>query len=505
MTTGYETGNVHGGVSFARSISRQCMACGSVYTESTLVSPPTLAHHPCLTVHQGPWNQVSLNPYPNGVPSHNVPNGYMPNGYAPNGYAPKGYMPNGYPQNGYGHTAHHHVQKSSSFKPGSPSNKNNPSTGSPRVQNESKSREPLSMEMDLNSVDPHLLEKFKMEVASYNTEVELTFGSNLNFTEKLAVFVNNIKAHKMTNLITQVLSWKQDIILSETVTTDNGQHSQQKIKNENHVIDEKPSYVRSVLQLLYHAFLSTIYRDPQYHDFYEQYYETESEQSVNPKKKSGPQQEVDPFFQCFYECSTLYAHSALPQGHSPEELRKYLEVITSNIFDVLRLINAVLEWSESIKTNSMRLVLTDSDIDISLYEFSQMLLTTPLETQHAVWQRIQKNEENQIADSQNLSLCIHILLCIAIKSRSTSSKYPNTENPDQIYAAFLEKIVSCLSAHFLRKSSDSAGSGIIMEFGDLVEKLPLWLLYCDQMLQRSQPKGTTLLLQSQAEHEAVTQ
>lgn len=256
-------------------------------------------------------------------------------------------------------------------------------------------------------------------------------------------------------------------------------------------IDEKPKYVRSVLQLIYHVFLNTIYCDPQYHAFYEQYYETNGKQSESPnnkqndspKKKSGPHQEVDPFFQCFYECSTLYAHSMVTKERPTMELREYLELITGNIINVLRLMNAVIHWTTAIKTNSIRLVLQESNIDISLYEFSQLLLTTPLETQHAVWQRIQKNEENQIADSQNLSLCIHILLCIAIKHKTSASKYPNTQNPDQIYAAFLEKIVSCLSQHFLRKSGNTADSGIIMEFGDLVEKLPLWILYCDKMLQ----------------------
>merc|ERR1719242_2010158 len=353
---------------------------GHVVSPMNVVGPQPVysAQHvanPIQQVHASPTGYTqSAFVYQNAP---NRPNGFaVPNGYHQNGYPqghPKGYThhngdgthtahhythsPKDYVHhNGYGHNAHH-VQKSSSFKACSPSNKIMPSTGSPRGQSESKCREPISMDIDLDSVEPTLLEAFKAEVNGYNTEVELTFGSGLNFTKQLAEFVTNIKPHKMSNLITQVLSWKQDIILSETVTTDNGQHSQQKIKNDNHVIDEKPTYVRSVLQLIYHAFLSSIYRDPQYHAFYKQYYETESEQSASPKKKSGPQQEVDPFFQCFFECSTLYAHSAVPQGHSPEELREYLEVITSNVFDVLRVINAVLEWSNSIKSDSIRLSL----------------------------------------------------------------------------------------------------------------------------------------------------
>jgi len=161
-------------------------------------------------------------------------------------------------------------------------------------------------------------------------------------------------------------------------------------------------------------------------------------------------------------------------------LRQYLQSITSNVLNVLRLMNGVIVWINEIKTNSLRLTLPSSNIDMSLYEFSQLLQCIHLQTQHAVWQKIQKNDENQIADKQNLSLCIHILLCIAIKDKATTSQYPNTQNPDKIYADFLDKIVTCLSTNFLSKKADQ----IIMEFGDLVEKLPLWLLNCDEMLQK---------------------
>jgi len=97
-------------------------------------------------------------------------------------------------------------------------------------------------------------------------------------------------------------------------------------------------------------------------------------------------------------------------------------------------------------------------------------------------QRIEKNDENQIADKQNLSLCIHILLCIAIKDKATTSKYPNTQHPDQIYAKFLNTIVDLLLNNFLTRQSGT-GDVISFSFGDLVEKLSLWLLKCGELLQ----------------------
>lgn len=261
-----------GHVSGVASPHKQCMSCGAIYSGKFLVSTATQVNHSCVHQHQGPWANVHQSPHSPLSPVHPVnpmqsphvhqsphhsnvytqngrvhrnvsPNGHVQNGYQstyfayPHQHPPNGHpngLPNGYVHhNGYGH---HFQQKSSSFKP----------TGSPKsaLNVESKSREQLSMDFDLDSVEPTLLEAFKAEVNGYNTEVELTFGSNLNFTQKLAVFVTSIKAHKMTNLITQVLSWKQDIILSETVTTDKEQR-QQKISNDNHqvCVYEKTYYV----------------------------------------------------------------------------------------------------------------------------------------------------------------------------------------------------------------------------------------------------------------------
>ena len=183
-------------------------------------------------------------------------------------------------------------------------------------------------------------------------------------------------------------------------------------------------------------------------------------------------------------------------------MREYLELITSNILNVLKLMNGILKWLDEIKNNSIRLKIGYSKIDISLYEFSQYLKCIHLQTQHAVWQRISKNKENQIADKQNLSLCIHILLCIAIKEKHENAQYPDTKSQDGIYAKFLDKIVTCLGKHFLMNNNNNNDinmnkeqelkpepiqnnnePSIILIFGDLVDKLPLWLLNCDKILQ----------------------
>jgi len=328
----------------------------------------------------------------------------------------------------------------------------------------------------------------------YNTEIELTFGSDINFTPKFAVYVSNIRRRKVGEIIALSVNKKQEVCLSETV---DGKGMGQRIKNPNQAVDQRPTYVRYLLQLIYYAFLNTIYDD--YQTFYQNYYETDADdadteekgqsgQKVSTKPKGNPEQgDVDPFFQCFYECCSLFAMFVIARDGlsiGAKEVRAYLELVAANIVCVLKLMNGVLCWANASKASSVRLVLPALRIDVSLYELSQLLQCVQLETQHAVWQRIEKNDENQIADQQNLSLCIHILLCIAIKHKQSDAQYPNTQNPDAIYADFLEKVVGCLGTQFLAIKKDATDEkGIVMEFGDLVEKLPLWLLKCDKILQ----------------------
>lgn len=453
----------------------------------------------------GPWVPIQLPVAQNGYHSQLPPNGYH--------HAPQpavalqhgGYMLRSTHQHPHAPPAlpQHHVQKSSSFKPSSPS----PRSPSPS-EADSKSADLSDFsDCDLDALDQSLVEAFKAEMNEYNTEIELTFGANINFTHKFAVYVSNIRRHKVREIIALSASKKQEVCLTETVDV-KGQG--QRIKNTNQAVDQRPTYVRYLLQLIYYAFLNTIYADSRFARFYGTYYETEAElegPAVSTKRKAGKggaQQDVDPFFQCFYECSTIYAVFVTARDRlaiGAKDVREHLELVTCNIVEVLRLMNRVLRWANDSKASSLRLVLPALRIDVSLYELSQLLQCVQLETLHAVWQRIEKNDENQIADRQNLSLCIHILLCIAIKHKQSDAQYPNTQNPDKIYADFLQKVVHCLCTQFLAKSADAADSAdstaesaFAMEFGHLVEKLPLWLLKCDKILQsQAASKGGTVL------------
>jgi len=273
---------------------------------------------------------------------------------------------------------HHGVQKSKSF---------NPSIAESKV----------SMDVDLSSFDPLLIEEFQSLIHEYNTEIELTFGETINFVEKFAHFVNQIDLDKMRDTISIVLSKKQDVFLSETVnnTDKNDKYHQSKIKNANQMIDQKPAYVRSTLQSIYYSFLNLYVNDNEYKIFYETYYETETEfekkqngnfqQNAKKQKKSNRLEDADPFFQCFCECSRVYnLHQIGKENEKKLDLRQYLEFVASNILNVLRVMNGVIGWISNIRTNSLRLILPSSDIDISLYEFSQLLQCVHLQTQHAV-------------------------------------------------------------------------------------------------------------------------
>jgi len=509
----------------------QCQSCGAYIDNISkrLILGPSKQNHKCTQQHLGPWVQRSLPVPQNGINGYHqfaANGGYPPNGYAqqpaphqtqhvapqqppvslpqqahayaaaqpyslhpqhqhqlaqhPLAHSPKHHQP---------HSHQHHVQKSSSFKPSTPS----PRSPSP-CETDRKSNE-LSMsdfvDCDLDAMDQSLVEAFKAELNEYNTEIELTFGSDINFTPKFAVYVSSIRQHKVRDIIALSVNKKQEVFLTETV---DGKGQGQRVKNPNQAVDQRPTYVRYLLQLIYYAFLNTVYDDSRYERFYGTYYETEKQQSkhseqgpqeaVSTKRKGGSQQDVDPFFQCFYECSTIFATFVITKDGlsiGAKDVRDYLELVAGNIVAVLKLMNRVLCWANDSKASSLRLVLPRLRIDVSLYELSQLLQCVQLETQHAVWQRIDKNSENQISDQQNLSLCIHILLCIAIKHKQSDAQYPNTQNPDKVYAEFLEKVVDCLCAQFL--AADKEQGGIVMEFGDLVEKLPLWLLKCDKILQ----------------------
>ena len=65
--------------------------------------------------------------------------------------------------------------------------------------------------------------------------------------------------------------------------------------------------------------------------------------------------------------------------------------------------------------HSIELVLAENNIDITLYRFTEILLSFHLETMHKIWVRVKKNKDGCIGDKPNLKLLIHLLFCFAIK------------------------------------------------------------------------------------------
>eukprot|EP00483_Globobulimina_turgida_P009562 UN09581 len=141
---------------------------------------------------------------------------------------------------------YHHVQKSSSFKPSISS------ALTTAMESKTDKIDIIEMEIDISTFEPVLIQAFSKEIHEYNTEVELTFGETINFIEKLAAFVSNIDSYQMSDIISIVLSKK-------TVTNTQTQYEASKI-------DEKPVYVRSVVQLIYYSFLNYILNDYKYKD-----------------------------------------------------------------------------------------------------------------------------------------------------------------------------------------------------------------------------------------------
>lgn len=148
-----------------------------------------------------------------------------------------------------------------------------------------------------------------------------------------------------------------------------------------------------------------------------------------------------------------------------------------------------------------------------------------LSTLNAVWQKIEKNEDDLIGEKKPLCLCLHILICIAIQNKykisqsasSPSSDVDNVNNDnndnndnddnnkrfkeynkfqqDPIYRDFLDLITTTLCEYFvnrqLRKkmspsclslSDNKSSSPIVMGFGDLVDELPKWLIRINHII-----------------------
>mmetsp|Transcript_17122 Transcript_17122/g.26701 ORF Transcript_17122/g.26701 Transcript_17122/m.26701 type:complete len:385 (-) Transcript_17122:1589-2743(-) len=340
--------------------------------------------------------------------------------------------------------------------------------------------------VDLQRFDAHIVEELKQEIFEYDTDMQLTFREPPDLAGPLTRFVHGIDRYKMDDLISVVVSTKQPVCLQESITP-NRQTAYSSVD-----IDLRPIYIRILLQRIYDQFVAQIAGLQQQQQqqqsqsvaaFYSLYdYAGDVDEETDGASDTRASTADDPFFECFLQCTQIYHRHRLK---AQPQLRPCLHTVSANLPVVLRIIQQILQWLHSIQTHSVRLRIPSLHIDTSLYTMASGLLCIDIMTQHAVWQRVHKNDDNQIADRQNVSLCLHILMCIVIKKKEKYSQYPSAQSDDQTYAQFLDHIVQCLEDNFL-SSLQRPTNNFVMEFGDLVEKLPLWLVQCDRALQHSQ-------------------
>ena len=146
--------------------------------------------------------------------------------------------------------------------------------------------------------------------------------------------------------------------------------------------------------------------------------------------------------------------------------------------------------------HSIEFKLESHKIDITLYDFTEILLSFHIETIHKIWMRVEKNEDGCIGDLKNLKLLIHCLFCLAIRKHNPVATYPPMTHPE--YVLFLTSIVDTLFNHYVKRTirnrelldyneciinGNKSHSPLVVGFEDVVDKLAPWLLNCDQLLQ----------------------
>ena len=52
---------------------------------------------------------------------------------------------------------------------------------------------------------------------------------------------------------------------------------------------------------------------------------------------------------------------------------------------------------------------------MTLYDFTELLLSFHIDTIHKIWSRVPKNEDGCVGDKTNLKVMIHLLFCFAVK------------------------------------------------------------------------------------------
>ena len=145
-------------------------------------------------------------------------------------------------------------------------------------------------------------------------------------------------------------------------------------------------------------------------------------------------------------------------------------------------------------------------MSFSIFELIVSLQSMSLTTTYAVWQKIEKNEDELIGDKKNLCLCIHILICISIQTKYQSQNSVSACNDfnkfqkEPAYLTFLDNLSSSLCQFYLNRSirkklnanclplrDNKSESLIVMGFGDLIENLPKWLKACNDRLLSETP------------------
>ena len=71
-------------------------------------------------------------------------------------------------------------------------------------------------------------------------------------------------------------------------------------------------------------------------------------------------------------------------------------------------------------------------LKFSVFDLINALQSLNLSTMNAVWQKIPKNEDDLIGDQQNLCLCLHILICIAVQNKYKSQYNEEEYNRFQV-------------------------------------------------------------------------
>lgn len=157
-------------------------------------------------------------------------------------------------------------------------------------------------------------------------------------------------------------------------------------------------------------------------------------------------------------------------------------------------------------------------LKFSVFELIHTLQTMNLSTTNAVWQKIPKNEDDLIGDQQNLCLCLHILICIAVqnkyKGQYTEDEYNRFQvflcalplrhalilvkcfcQSEAVYLKFLDDVTSALCEYFANRAvrtkstpnclplrDNVSNSRIVIGFGDLVEEMPKWLMRSNDII-----------------------